>query len=501
MAREIIDIDLEGDSNGSGNEVRFLFTNLILRCVKVMLNGWCHLVIVLVYDECSKKVGKVGFSNLSILTCFLKRGIWSPPYVFFMGQCVYLYGSTPGDDVNKGQETNNAGKRVETEGPTNDFTTQDVWSEKEDEAGVEKERAGASKSDNVADDHNDNLSEDKEAKSDEGHDDPVMDILELADNEDEEAMKARRKVKSFCYNLQEDNVGPSSYHDGGYSNISTDEDDGSDADHASRRRAQHVVYEEVEDALPDIRLGMIFVSKAQFKAIVDKCNMMQIRDIKWKKNDSKRIRAVCKHAPSCDWKILLSKDAVTDSWMVKTYIHKHTYSEKLISKRCNSTSASKYLVEKMGFASFYLKADDIFQTIRRHTRLELTGTQCKKLRRRDLEATILIQAPRPTIDTNPIFMRMRIVARRTFAEVKFVGDFGPKIWEKIVASREGSKRCRVLWLGGTGYEVEEEEKGAASSPPQEQNKKGEAKRKKSGSQLHAMAKDRQGKGGQSGAKE
>ncbi|GKV13534.1 hypothetical protein SLEP1_g24530 [Rubroshorea leprosula] len=47
-----------------------------------------------------------------------------------------------------------------------------------------------------------------------------------------------------------------------YSYISTDEDDGSDADHASRKRSTHVVYEEVEDALPDISLGMIFVSKA-----------------------------------------------------------------------------------------------------------------------------------------------------------------------------------------------------------------------------------------------
>ncbi|GLT31837.1 hypothetical protein SLA2020_065450 [Shorea laevis] len=90
MSTEIIDIDLEGDSDGSGNEVRFLFRNLILRCVKVMLNGWCGLVIVLVSDECSKKVGKVGFLNICLLTCFLKRGIWSPPYVFFMGQCVYL---------------------------------------------------------------------------------------------------------------------------------------------------------------------------------------------------------------------------------------------------------------------------------------------------------------------------------------------------------------------------------------------------------------------------
>ncbi|GKV49448.1 hypothetical protein SLEP1_g56199 [Rubroshorea leprosula] len=53
----------------------------------------------------------------------------------------------------------------------------------------------------------------------------------------------------------------------------------------------------------------------------------------------------------------------------------------------------------------------------------------------------------------------RTIARRTFAEEKFVGDFGPKIWEKIVVSREGSKRCRVLWPGGAGYEVEEEDKG------------------------------------------
>ncbi|GKU92568.1 hypothetical protein SLEP1_g6279 [Rubroshorea leprosula] len=389
MAREIIDIDLEGDSDGSKN-------------------------------ECNKKVA-------------------------------------PGDDVNKGQETNNAGKGVETEGPINgkavdgevrveegqketvvedyyelgqDFTAQGVWLKKEDEAGVEKERACASKSDNVADVHNDDLNGDKEAKGDKGHDDFVMDILELTDNENEEAIEARRKVKSFCYNLQEDNAGPSSYHDGGVNAAGPStppiavHDDGDEIQ----------IYEEVENALPNIRLGMTFVSKAQFKAIVDRCNMMQMRDIKWKKNDSKWIRAVCKHAPSCDWKILLSKDAMIDSWMAKTYIYEHTCSEELTSKRCNSTSASKYLVKKMGFASLYLKSNDIFQTIRRNTGLELTRKQCKKvrekiarvfvgnclmeysklwnyateLRRRDPVATILIQAPRSTTDTSPIFMIMYV---------------------------------------------------------------------------------------------
>ncbi|GKU93069.1 hypothetical protein SLEP1_g6702 [Rubroshorea leprosula] len=374
------------------------------------------------------------------------------------------------------EETNNVGKGVEIEGPTNgkgvdgevhveegqkesivedyyelgqDFTTQVVLLEKEDEAGVEKECASASKSHNVADDHNDDFNGNKKAESDERHDDPIMDILELTDTEDEEAMEAIRKVKCFCYNLQGDNAGSNSYHDGGvnavglstpratihdngdeiqsdaeYRYISIDEDDGSDADHAFRKSATDAVYEEVEDALPDIRLGMIL---------------------------------------------------------------------------------------------------DI----------------CKR---------------------------------------EVVGDFGSNIWEKIVASWKGSKRCRVLWLGGTSYEVEKEDKGkfivdinrktctcrcwnmtsipckhavsvmklrkekdegyvnhcsqiakskkrpkngstsstttliaptqaafpsaepqynlaVASSPPQEQNKRGEAKRKKSSSQLSVMAKDRQGKGG------
>ncbi|GKU90770.1 hypothetical protein SLEP1_g4721 [Rubroshorea leprosula] len=644
MSAEIIDINLEGDSNGNGNEVRFLSTNILLRCVKVMLNGWGCLVIVLVSDEC-----------------------------------------TPGDDANKGQEIDNGSKGVETKGlthgkgvdgevrveesqkesvvedyyePGQDFTTKGVWLEKEDEAGVEKEdevgvekeRAVALKSDNVADDHNDDLYGTKRQKVMKG----IMILLWIS-------LSVNAASPSTPLTAIHDN-NDEMQSDAEYSYISTEEDDGSDADHASRRRATHAVYEEVEDAFLDIRLGMIFVSKAHFKAAVDRCNTMQRRDIKWKKNDNKRIRAVYKYAPSCDWKILLSKDAVTDSWMVKTDIHEHTCGEELTSRRFNSRSASKYLVKKMGFASLYLKANDIFQTIRRNIGLELIGKQCKKarekiarvfegnclmeysklwdcaaeLRRRDPVATILIQAPRPTTNANPIFMRTyvcfsamklgfvagcrcligvdgaflkgaykgvllvavgrdandqmyplawaavdvekietwrwfseklqsdmqigsgnrftfildqqkrafwkcakatteadfikalgeltnikqraraavlkvhpqfwskaffkedsksyvvdnnmcevfnglivdsrhkaifsmledlrmmcgrRTVARRTFADEKFVGDFGPKIWEKIVASREGSKRCRVLWPGGAGYEVEEEDKG------------------------------------------
>ncbi|GKV17154.1 hypothetical protein SLEP1_g27690 [Rubroshorea leprosula] len=259
MSAEIIDIDLEGDSDGNGNEVRFLSTNLLLRCVKVMLNGWGCLVIVLVSDECSKKMGKVGFSNICLLTYFLKRGIWSPPYVFFMGQCVYLliqdnglkyvdgkcwdwhvdidkltvrelfqkisiarydpdmvehiWYLEPGKTLSDGlkqvigvdgefrvEESQKESVVEDYYEPGQDFTAKGVWLEKEDEAGVgvEKEdEAGASKSEEVADDHNDDLNGDKEAEGDEGHYDPIMDIPKLTDNEDKEAMEARKKISTW----------------------------------------------------------------------------------------------------------------------------------------------------------------------------------------------------------------------------------------------------------------------------------------------------------------
>ncbi|GKV36303.1 hypothetical protein SLEP1_g44450 [Rubroshorea leprosula] len=270
MSTEIIDIDLEGDSDGSGNEgdwgieKHVLFIHIGGRLIQ-QDNGLKY-----VDGECWD--WHVDIDKLTVRELFQKISITR--YDPDMGV----------DGEFRVEESQKESVVEDYYEPGQDFTAKGVWLEKEDEAGVEKEdeagiekeRAGASKSDNVADDHNDDLDGDKEAEGDEGHYDPVMDIPELTDNEDEEAMEAKKKVKSFCYNFQEHNAGPSSYHDGAgpstllaaihddgdemqsdaeYSCISTDEDDGSNADHASRGRATHAVYEEVEDALPDIRLG------------------------------------------------------------------------------------------------------------------------------------------------------------------------------------------------------------------------------------------------------
>ncbi|GKV06937.1 hypothetical protein SLEP1_g18754 [Rubroshorea leprosula] len=53
------------------------------------------------------------------------------------------------------------------------------------------------------------------------------------------------------------------------------------------------------------------------------------------------------------------------------------------------------------------------------------------------------------------FCGQRTVARREFGDRKFVDDFGPRTWEKLVANMRGSRRCKFLWPGSNCYEVQE----------------------------------------------
>ncbi|GKV50220.1 hypothetical protein SLEP1_g56932, partial [Rubroshorea leprosula] len=52
------------------------------------------------------------------------------------------------------------------------------------------------------------------------------------------------------------------------------------------------------------------------------------------------------------------------------------------------------------------------------------------------------------------FCGQRIVARREFGDRKFIDDFGPRTWEKLVANTRGSRRCKSLWPGSNCYEVQ-----------------------------------------------
>ncbi|GKV40422.1 hypothetical protein SLEP1_g48069 [Rubroshorea leprosula] len=293
----------------------------------------------------------------------------------------------------------------------------------------------------------------------------VLDVPDLSDNEDEETIEARIILRNFIAsqgkprteNEQSESiveVGSSSIaigaghidavaeiddgaiqSDDDVSYITTSDEDDSEVEHGRKRKAIHPVCKEHEDWLM-IGLGMIFISKEQFKKAVDELSFKEGRQIKWVKNDKVRLRAICKEAKKkgCRWKTLLAKDSPLDSWMVKTFQQEHTCNWGVVNKRYTSRHAAKHLVNSRGATCLYMNYDSIFQAIWNEKNIELTSVQCKKtkqqlkrtfegaskaeygmlfdyaneLRSKDPEANIVLHAHRPIADVNPTFMRMYV---------------------------------------------------------------------------------------------
>ncbi|GKV51931.1 hypothetical protein SLEP1_g58544 [Rubroshorea leprosula] len=150
----------------------------------------------------------------------------------------------------------------------------------------------------------------------------VLDVPNLLDNEDEETIEARTILRNFIAsqgkprteNEQSESimeVGSSSIAigaghidtvakiddgaiqlDDDVSYITTSDEDDSEVEHGRRRKAIHLVFKEHEDWLV-IGLGMIFISKEQFKRAIDELSFKEGRQIKWVKNDKVKFRAIC----------------------------------------------------------------------------------------------------------------------------------------------------------------------------------------------------------------
>ncbi|GKV14699.1 hypothetical protein SLEP1_g25531 [Rubroshorea leprosula] len=254
----------------------------------------------------------------------------------------------------------------------------------------------------------------------------------VAANVNEERVGSNTTGPSTQHLNEDDEIGS----DEEDSYISTSNEEGSEVENGKRRQVTHRVYQDLgDDGTLDIKLGMIFASKQQFRAIVDKWNLKDRRDIKWRKSDKLRCRAACVKALDCPWQILLAMDKPTESWMVKTFVSEHTCTWRLKNnKRCSSIVVAKYLVRQRGFTALYLKRNDIFKFIRKELSVELTHHQLKKVKEKiakvfegdckmeygklwdyaaelkltDPATTIIIEASRPTTDLNPVFLRMYI---------------------------------------------------------------------------------------------
>ncbi|GKU99939.1 hypothetical protein SLEP1_g12713 [Rubroshorea leprosula] len=451
-------------------------------------------------------------------------------------------------------------------------------------------------------------------ESDDDEEDHIIDVPELTDNEDEETLQARKNVKFF--NNIEDSIekdlerptvdvkysdahttgssagGPSGQHldevdeigsDEEDSYLSTSDDEASEAKHGKRRRATHKVYQEAgDDETPDIRLGMMFTNKQQFRDAKNKrCSSTvaakhlvrhrgftalymrrtdiynvirkefsvelsdhQLKKVKEKigkafEGDCKMEYAGCRRVIGLDGAFLkgafkgvllvaISRDAnnqmyplawaavegeTTETWI---WFLEELQKDMVIGSGSNFTFISdqqKGLIH----AIEDLFPDAEHRTCARHKyanfrknnggkELKVAFWRCVKANTKHDFNRALTELGRikpssvPAImSTHPrfwskaffkedskcdvvdnmceVFNRLilevrhkvifsmledlramcgwRTVARREYGNRKFVGNFGRKIWAKLVPAREGSKRCTLLWPGGDGYEVDD----------------------------------------------
>ncbi|RYR04146.1 hypothetical protein Ahy_B06g083731 [Arachis hypogaea] len=72
-----------------------------------------------------------------------------------------------------------------------------------------------------------------------------------------------------------------------------------------------------------LEVGMKFNTKWEFKEAVREFTIQEGRRMRFRKNDGKRVRAVCK-VKDCKWVVYASRDHEDSCWQVKTFFNDHT---------------------------------------------------------------------------------------------------------------------------------------------------------------------------------
>ncbi|KAL0348498.1 UNVERIFIED_CONTAM: hypothetical protein Sangu_1077600 [Sesamum angustifolium] len=83
------------------------------------------------------------------------------------------------------------------------------------------------------------------------------------------------------------------------------------------------VFNPVEMYNPSLEFGMIFCSKKEFKKAVQSYAIKQKRSVKFTKNDSFRVYAVCS-GEGCKWKIHANKLKNEETFQINLYQDEHT---------------------------------------------------------------------------------------------------------------------------------------------------------------------------------
>ncbi|XP_019173229.1 PREDICTED: uncharacterized protein LOC109168401 [Ipomoea nil] len=88
-------------------------------------------------------------------------------------------------------------------------------------------------------------------------------------------------------------------------------------------------------------LGMIFKSASEFKWDVKYHEAMRRKDIKFAKNESRRVRVYCRHSDICSWTMFASRSNPRCPFQIKTYNPEHTCGDQDENKTVNSGFLAK----------------------------------------------------------------------------------------------------------------------------------------------------------------
>ncbi|GKV07173.1 hypothetical protein SLEP1_g18974 [Rubroshorea leprosula] len=316
----------------------------------------------------------------------------------------------------------------------------------------------------------------------------VLDVPNLSDNKDEETIEARTILRNLIAsqgkprteNEQSESiveVGSSSIaigvvaeidngafqSDDDVSYITTSDEDDSEAEHGRRRKAIHPVFRENED-WPVIGLGMIFIIKEQFKKAIDELSfkegaskaeygMLFNYANELRSKDPEANIVLHAHRPTADVNPTFIRMYVCFSALKKGFLVgcrriigvdgaflKCAHKRELLTAIGRDANNQMFLIAWLVVEGLIQAVKEIFPYVEH--RFCARHKYCN-FRKKNKGKALQIAF-------------WKTVARRGFIESEFVDDFGPKIWEKIVANVHVSKRCRLIWPGGNNYEVMED---------------------------------------------
>ncbi|XP_072071916.1 uncharacterized protein [Arachis hypogaea] len=95
-----------------------------------------------------------------------------------------------------------------------------------------------------------------------------------------------------------------------------------------------------------LEVGMKFNTKWDFKEAVREFTIQEGRRMKFRKNDSKRVREECK-VKDCKWVVYASRDHEDSCWQVKTFLNDQSCPRKDRNRAANRNWVAGKLVKKL----------------------------------------------------------------------------------------------------------------------------------------------------------